>query len=245
MIERAVQCLYSCSELSCSDTFLSLAQEGCISAHRVVEAMKNFEKQLKEYINELSRVFFKKKNLRGDKSWWIPTFCSLCIMGVLRKALLEKVHVGETTRESLKRCLHLAVRLFVALSSGFDPLIQSETGFIRIHYDSHNWITIKEAWGVNGIKGSSAFLRRLFDLDLESEEPMSAKGLRESVGNESPVHNRKILKGTSRLRSLTPISAENIQSHGALSVHHYSNETLRDRSSASGGSGRALDTHKE
>lgn len=91
-----------------------------LSAHGVctpkkccVGPAKVIQNCLEQYTNELSQQLFKKKNLRGDLSWWLPTFCSLIIQGFV----LRTIKASSTTGEELdSKYLQLAVLLFLAVS---------------------------------------------------------------------------------------------------------------------------------
>ncbi|CCD50690.1 similar to transcription factor Cys6 [Botrytis cinerea T4] len=86
-----------------------------------------FRDQVKEeasrYIEQLSKVFFKKENLRG-KTWWLSVFYSLVIQSLVR-AILKAIVAdgGVEIPSSINQYLHLAVRLFVATSGAHDPLV--------------------------------------------------------------------------------------------------------------------------
>ncbi|TGO49828.1 hypothetical protein BCON_0199g00200 [Botryotinia convoluta] len=85
----------------------------------------SFMSAIKRYIEQLSKVFFKKENLRG-KTWWLSVFYSLVIQSLVRTML--KAIVGDGGAEiplSINQYLHLAVRLFIATSGAHDPLVRS------------------------------------------------------------------------------------------------------------------------
>jgi hypothetical protein len=94
----------------------------CTPAGCSIKWVPNLELKLKEYLNELSKQIFKKKNLRGDKSWWLPAFYSLCVQSFVGRALRSI----SSDPEPASKYLHLPVRLFVALSPGFDPIFQPD-----------------------------------------------------------------------------------------------------------------------
>jgi hypothetical protein len=78
-----------------------------------VSPAKNIQDCRGRYINELSQQIFKKKNLRGDKSWWLPTCCSLVIQGFV----FETIKATSTSEKELdENYLHPAVRLFLSVS---------------------------------------------------------------------------------------------------------------------------------
>lgn len=164
-----MKCLFGCNKLCSLAAPFPQAQGEYISANHIDGAIKEFEKLFKSYISEPSRTLFMKKHLRGDdKSWWIPAFCSLSILGLLRKSLLAKAGLTRSAGKSLKECLSLLVCLFIALSLEFDPLMETscqatQSGFHSRFCDSLG----RDHWAEKGIESSFAFLRGLFELDGE------------------------------------------------------------------------------
>jgi hypothetical protein len=97
----------------CSEELSLWTYEGCTATKCSVNPAKNIQICLEQYINELSQQLFKKKNLRGDLSWWLPTFCSLVIQGFV----LRTLKASSTTAEDLEsKYLQTAVRLFLVVS---------------------------------------------------------------------------------------------------------------------------------
>jgi hypothetical protein len=130
---------------------------------------------LELYVHELSRVFFKKENMR-NKSWWLSVFYSFCIQSIVKHALIRLIgDVGPATQPTLGATLHLhlAVRLFIASSGSHDPLMpdysieepQSEEEAIRIKdYELAQYASYQEQWPYFGIKSTKEFLELLFDI---------------------------------------------------------------------------------
>jgi hypothetical protein len=89
-----------------------------------VNCIAHLTSALTFYLDELSRVFFKK-NMR-NKSWWLSAFYSLCIQSKVRRCLIELITAEPRSKETLgaKQYLQLAVRLFVGSSGVYDPLVQ-------------------------------------------------------------------------------------------------------------------------
>ncbi|TGO22283.1 hypothetical protein BPAE_0174g00040 [Botrytis paeoniae] len=80
---------------------------------------------IKRYIDQLSKVFFKKENLRG-KTWWLSVFYSLLIQSLVRAIMKAIVgDDGAVIPPGRNQYLHLAVRLFRATSGAHDPLARS------------------------------------------------------------------------------------------------------------------------
>ncbi|TGO51188.1 hypothetical protein BOTNAR_0365g00050 [Botryotinia narcissicola] len=78
---------------------------------------------IKRYVEQPSKVFFKKENLRG-KTWWLSVFYSLVIQSLVRAIM--KAIVGDGGAEipsSINQYLHLAVRLFIVSSGAHGPLV--------------------------------------------------------------------------------------------------------------------------
>jgi hypothetical protein len=107
-------------------------------------------------------------------SWWLSAFYSLIIQGFVRRALMDILSTQLTGRDfqGVTQYLHLAVRLFIAISGNFDPIVpdssseptsstednQEETnyGLARI---AVRWLE----WETLGIAGSAEYLRKLFE----------------------------------------------------------------------------------
>ncbi len=85
-----------------------------------VDCIANLTSALALYLEELSRVFFKKENMRS-KSWWLSAFYSLCIQSRVRRCLIKLVNTETPSEEThgAKQYLHLAVEMP-------DPCITSE-----------------------------------------------------------------------------------------------------------------------
>ena len=115
LIRRSLECWSFCldaMQTSAKGGLTLEAHENCTSLLCRVEPARNLEKCLGDYLNELSQEIFKE-NLRGDFSWWLPTFCSLCIQAHVGRAL--KVFVGNEA-EAVSQYHGPAVRLFIAIS---------------------------------------------------------------------------------------------------------------------------------
>jgi hypothetical protein len=98
---------------ACSEELSLSAHEACTSMDCCVGSANEIQDNMGRYVNELSQQLFKKKILRGDFSWWLPTFCSLVIQGFA----LRTIKASCTTEEELDfKYLHPAVRLFLAVS---------------------------------------------------------------------------------------------------------------------------------
>jgi hypothetical protein len=99
--------------------------ENCNSFLCEIECISSLNMHLKLYLTELSRVFFKKANIRNKHPWWLSTFYSFCIQSIVRKALMRLTTAsdrGATDGMHLpaKHYLYLPVRLFIASSAAYD-----------------------------------------------------------------------------------------------------------------------------
>jgi hypothetical protein len=140
------------------------------------------------YINNLSLVFFKKENLRG-KTWWMPVFYSLVIQSVVRKSLIRLLDNVSPTPISIKRYLHLAVRLFIASSGGHDPLSRkwdgpgpqaSEEEISEAENFERAKLAVRQKdWDSLGIHSSAEYLQHLFEDDGQPFED-------QEIGNSNP-----------------------------------------------------------
>jgi hypothetical protein len=129
------------------------------------------------YLNELDRVYFNKDNQRNKESWWLSAFYSFCIQGIVRRALvrLTSTCVLKCDLNGVKQYLYLAVRLFIASSGTYDPLIQnlssdtvlSSTEILEETPNKHYklaQVAVRQAeWESKGIKGSAEYLKQLFE----------------------------------------------------------------------------------
>lgn len=154
-----------------SGKLTSWLHQACTQSTCVVEHMKDLNIQLQQYVNELSRIMFRKENLRGDRSWRLPAFYSLCIQSLVRKGLIS-VFGNASTASSHSKCLgqhlQLAVQLFIALSPGFDTFMRSEDWSLEDPLKAPR-LAIGHARWVEGIlKGSSTYLQTLFDIISQS-----------------------------------------------------------------------------
>jgi hypothetical protein len=66
-----------------------LSHRSCTASACDIDCIKNLNLHLEQYLDELSRVFFNKENMRIKQSWWLSTFYSFCIQGIIQRALKE------------------------------------------------------------------------------------------------------------------------------------------------------------
>jgi hypothetical protein len=158
--------------------------DACTHLLCVVECSSNLTLHLKTYLDEFSCVIFRKENLQSDRAWWLSAFYSLCIQDLVRKLLFSIVRglfyeCGGVDILAPKRYLHLAVKLFLASSGGYDPIVldysgvsvqTTETDFFRRAQEVVN----QSAWADMGINSSRDYLCRLFEVEGPEIEDVMA-----------------------------------------------------------------------
>jgi hypothetical protein len=129
---------------------------------------------IKLYLDELSRVFFKKENLRNRGPSWLSIFYSFCIQSLVRTALLQitkRVGVGVTREAEVaaNQYLYLPLRLFIASNSGStykDPMLSDEATESGIPspeaYQQAREAVNYADWHLTGIHNSGDYLKKLF-----------------------------------------------------------------------------------
>jgi hypothetical protein len=148
-----------------------------------MECIASLELYLKLYLDELSRMFFKKENMR-NKSWQLSVFYSPCIQSIVRKALIELVQHRMRPNEAINignfgasGYLHLAVRLFTATSGVDDALMRGfssdeqnqsakEDTPSKRDYRIAEFAVEREDWNAWGISNSGEYLRKIFEDDV-------------------------------------------------------------------------------
>jgi hypothetical protein len=145
---------------------------------------------LKEYLELLSKVIFKK-NAKLRKDWWLSVFYSFCIQSYVRRALMVLVATVNQTPPATKY-LHLAVQLFFvtcnAAAKGYDPvsydfenLALTELSALTHHYLNPSDAVLaqvaaqKISWEEDEIGSSYDYLGLLFDMDRDIFIPPTAR----------------------------------------------------------------------
>ena len=136
LVISSMACLYPCLQ------HCRLASKGLLKAdiHNFCNASKcdiacssDLELHLQIYLDELSRVIFRKENLQSDRNWWLAVYYSLYIQSFVRFTLIliEQLMRGTNLADSgnsfkntgsCREYLHTFVRLFAAASAGYDPI---------------------------------------------------------------------------------------------------------------------------
>lgn len=160
-----------------------------------IECISEFKNHLESYLQELSRVLFKKENVRSN-DWWLSVFYSLCIQGLVRLALCKIVNNSEILdpeRIFATQYLYLVVRLIIARSGSYDPLLKDWQSSVlespkkdwRIveHFQNAQVAVNRPSWASQGIYNSGGFLRKLFE---DNGETLATK----EIGNLSQPSQR-------------------------------------------------------
>ena len=162
---------------------------------------------LKLYLDELSRVFFLKENMRNKKRWWLSMFYSLCIQSIVRlvlKHLMQFIHPDDWRRmESCEKYLFLPLRFFIARSGTYDPLREdqvtrepSQQGDGELPTFEHHLAAQRsinqEKWESKEILDSAHFLKLLFEDD---GRPLDGHGLQGGIEDENEPSGEIVMLG--------------------------------------------------
>lgn len=168
-----------------------------------VQCTLDFEQNITLYLDELSRVFFKKENLKTRSGYWTSAFYSFCIQAIVRKVLLELLRermaiavsnyasVDESAFKASEQFLHLAINLFIASSGTYDPLTTNYSGIKLGHAsDDEDIVLLQQALG-GPIRSSADYLRKLFEI----EETQAPKYQYSPASESPPVTVQKKRRG--------------------------------------------------
>ncbi|KAE9367528.1 hypothetical protein N431DRAFT_69367 [Stipitochalara longipes BDJ] len=138
-----------------------------------IDCIKTLDEHLSLYLNALSKVFFKKENMRTKETWWLSTFYSFAIQGLVRK-LIRQLSYTKNSSLATNQYLHLAIRLFIASYGDYDPLIRDYVTLSKGKEADSSYISdLEEAktaveqisWASRNIFSSAEYLRDLFEDD--------------------------------------------------------------------------------
>ncbi|KAE9369180.1 hypothetical protein N431DRAFT_345414 [Stipitochalara longipes BDJ] len=182
LIAQSFICLRSCLEAmrvkSSYNKDDHLPHDQCVVASCQIECFAELKKNISLYLTELSRVFFKKANMRNKQQWWLSCFYSFCIQSLVKKLLLAlETRQSDGGFLACREYLQLPIKLFIAISSNHDPLVadikkfgELELGRIPPNLHDEEEANYKVAqiavdrckWKADGVSGSAEYLRRLF-----------------------------------------------------------------------------------
>ncbi len=154
-----------------------LPHDGCGSSSCRVDCIAQLNDSFSLYLEEVSRVFFKKENMRNKHRWWLSTFYSFCIQSAVKKRVKDletELYWEEYWCQPYQRYLRLPLRLFIASSGNYDPL-RGDFGQPE-HDDGEEGVKARDPkgygeariavgqskWVADRISGSSEYLRSLF-----------------------------------------------------------------------------------
>ncbi|KAE8445419.1 hypothetical protein EG329_013432 [Mollisiaceae sp. DMI_Dod_QoI] len=166
---------------------------GCNSDDCTEKRAHELPNMFTQFFNALSKVMFQKKNMRGDKSWWLPVFSSLLIIAPTVVAMNSFLAGGSKYYHYLLGGTHLrkAIQLFGALSTNFDPLIRREESIWSSHLIE--WLAnavCLSSWEINGVKSSADFLQRMFGMhgcELSNRKILQVSTRRSSKRGDSSL----------------------------------------------------------
>jgi hypothetical protein len=136
-----------------------------------IDYIRILNEHLSLYLNALSKVFFKKENMRVKETWWLSTFYSFAIQGLVRQ-LIRRLSFTKNSKSATDQYLHLAIRLFIASSGDYDPLTRDYVTLSKgKEVDSSYFSDLNKAkeaveqnsWKSRGVSSSADYLRDLFE----------------------------------------------------------------------------------
>jgi hypothetical protein len=212
LISQSLLCLLTCLEvkrLAITQRLTPHSHQFCTKSRLPtckVNCIANLSLYLNKFLDELSRVFFQKQDMRS-KAWWLPIFYSFCIQAVVRRALITLTKDPQFQRFELtwvKEYLHLAVRLFISTSGSYDPLTQSfgDDGSLQSGDlpKPEDYEAARVALGVpsNDFTSSGDYLKRLFE---DSGEPLSYDTLPRRPISSMPIGSNSFFSQNQRAES--------------------------------------------
>lgn len=180
MVAKSLICLRSCLEalhIKTADLLLNPLHKACCSPSCKFTCLANLDLSLDNYLDELDRVFFNKENQHNRETWWLSAFYSFCIQSMVRRALIDLLdsHKSCPNYDGATQYLHLAVRLFIASSGAYDPLIKdlvpisvSPPTYRSVitrneRYENAQLAVQRIYWESKGIHSSADYLKHLFE----------------------------------------------------------------------------------
>lgn len=184
LIDISLTCLLSCVETMRAQAsgYLNMYFHGtCKSSRCAIECISELEFRLQPYVDEFSKVIFRKQNLQNDREWWLSMFYSLCIQSIVRKGLIAiaksiSPHPKDPTLPRAKFYLPLAHQLFFASAATYDPLVSNWNTIPNIldlehlidlsyilQYSRAQSAVKQHTWRDRNINGSREYLEELFE----------------------------------------------------------------------------------
>ncbi|KAI0452932.1 hypothetical protein F5B21DRAFT_481595 [Xylaria acuta] len=186
----AIECLRNCVDM------LRLHEPGyltpalhanCDLQQCRVESFRKLNSGINAFIEEFSRVIFRKENRANERKWWLSAFYGLYIQSFVRRTIVfvedqSLAHLRDHHPELHRNCsgyLNLATELFEAASASYDPLMSAwslEKEPIDHKFDVRlikYYRLAQEAlktnlWAQNNVQSSFEFIYLAFGEDLSS-----------------------------------------------------------------------------
>lgn len=156
--------------------------KGCEPGKCKLHCLDSLHVSIKTYAEALSQVILQEVTAQRDKRWWLSIFYSLCIQSRVRHGLkVIETQLSTPTKSSsaavtASEYLQLAVGLFSAASSGYDPIaldwdlddaplaLRADLRMLRYYRQARK--VLKAMNGADGDVGNSyASLSRAFEID--------------------------------------------------------------------------------
>ncbi|PMD43844.1 hypothetical protein L207DRAFT_562952 [Hyaloscypha variabilis F] len=218
LIAQSLVCLRSCLEVfRYRDLLLAEEHRSCHPSQCGCYVIDELHTNSTLYLDELSRVFFKKENLRDRAPSWLSIFYSFCIQSLVRNFLVNMIALPEVPKTKMaetaaSQYLYLPLRLFNASNSGskdrFGPDETTYPGANAEHYRQARRAVNYSEWISNGVETPSDYLKRLFQdngcaLKLNPEKPEDHESLEglEIVKPKGKIRRRLNLRACDRCRA--------------------------------------------
>ncbi|KAK6949187.1 hypothetical protein Daesc_009261 [Daldinia eschscholtzii] len=132
-VPLAIKCLRNCIDIIRLQDGGHLSYElhdDCVPGTCCVRPFQELSSNIQAFIEELSKVIFRKENRLHEKRWWLSAFYGLWIQSYVRRAIrfLEtqpEFRCTSETKQTYSGYLLIALELFDATSASFDPLMSS------------------------------------------------------------------------------------------------------------------------
>ncbi|KAI0192339.1 hypothetical protein EV127DRAFT_406866 [Xylaria flabelliformis] len=186
----AIECLRNCVDI------LRLHEPGyltptlhanCDIQQCRVESFRKLSSGISAFIEEFSRIVFRKENRATERKWWLSAFYGLYIQSFVRRTIVfvedqSLAHLRDHHSELHRNCsnyLTLATNLFEAASASYDPLVSAwslekepidhkfDVRLIK-YYRLAQEALKADLWAQKNIQSSFEFLSLAFGEDLTS-----------------------------------------------------------------------------
>ncbi|TRX92277.1 hypothetical protein FHL15_006892 [Xylaria flabelliformis] len=189
-VTLAIECLRNCVDM------LRLHEPGyliptlhadCDIQQCRVESFRKLSSGISAFIEEFSRVVFRKENRATERKWWLSAFYGLYIQSFVRRTIVfvedqSLAHLRDYHPELHRNCsnyLTLATNLFEAASASYDPLVSAwslekepidhkfDVRLIK-YYRLAQKALKADLWAQKNIQSSFEFISLSFGEDLTS-----------------------------------------------------------------------------